>query len=102
MKRLIEKIVFSGLVTAWRLATWPTSRSPLLVKRHHRRRGAAAFLVRDHRRLAAFHHGDHRVRRSQVDSDNLAHVMIPPPILLGRVAQARNDRLAFSTAHYRM
>ncbi len=28
MKRLIEKIVFCGLVTAWRLATVPTSRSP--------------------------------------------------------------------------
>src|SRR5271168_5445616 len=25
-------MVFSGLVIAWRLATWPTSRSPLLVK----------------------------------------------------------------------
>ena len=32
MKRLIEKIVFSGLVTAWRFATVPTSRSPLSVK----------------------------------------------------------------------
>ena len=31
MKRLIEKIVFSGLVTACRLATCPTSRSPVLV-----------------------------------------------------------------------
>ena len=31
MKRLIEKMVFSGLVTACRLATWPTSRSPVLV-----------------------------------------------------------------------
>ena len=31
MKRLIEKTVFSGLVTACRLATWPTSRSPVLV-----------------------------------------------------------------------
>src|SRR4051795_8894835 len=31
MKRLIEKIVFSGLVIAWRLATCPTSRSPVLV-----------------------------------------------------------------------
>jgi hypothetical protein len=29
---LIEKMVFSGLVIAWRLATWPTSRSPLFVK----------------------------------------------------------------------
>src|SRR5277367_515874 len=32
MKRLTEKIVFFELVTAWRLAAWPTSRSPLLVK----------------------------------------------------------------------
>ena len=30
MKRLIEKTVFSGLVTACRLATWPTRRSPSL------------------------------------------------------------------------
>src|SRR5918999_66737 len=32
MKRLMLKMVFSGLVIAWRLATWPTSRSPLLAK----------------------------------------------------------------------
>ena len=31
MNRLIEKIVFSGLVTAWRFATWPTRRSPVLL-----------------------------------------------------------------------
>src|SRR6266567_3105419 len=31
MKRLMLKTVFSGFVTAWRLATWPTSRSPVLV-----------------------------------------------------------------------
>src|SRR6267154_3545951 len=31
MKRLIEYTVFSGFVTACRLATWPTSRSPVLV-----------------------------------------------------------------------
>src|SRR5687768_12187012 len=30
MKRLMLKMVFSGLVMACRLATWPTSRSPLL------------------------------------------------------------------------
>ena len=30
MNRLIEKMVFSGFVTAWRFATWPTSRSPPL------------------------------------------------------------------------
>src|SRR5208283_1962511 len=32
MKRLTEKTVFFELVTAWRLAAWPTRRSPLLVK----------------------------------------------------------------------
>jgi hypothetical protein len=31
MKRLIEKTVFCGLVTAWRLAGVPTSRWPSLV-----------------------------------------------------------------------
>src|ERR1700704_5064134 len=31
MNRSIEKTVFSGFVTAWRFATWPTSRSPVLV-----------------------------------------------------------------------
>ncbi len=31
MKRLIEKTVFLGLVTAWRLAGVPTSRWPSLV-----------------------------------------------------------------------
>src|SRR5947199_8187522 len=31
MKRLIENTVFCGLVTAWRFATWPTSRSPSFV-----------------------------------------------------------------------
>src|SRR5687767_3761665 len=32
MKRLIEKIVFWGFVIACRFATWPTRRSPSLVK----------------------------------------------------------------------
>ena len=32
MKRLIEKIVRSGFITAWRLATVPTRRSPESVK----------------------------------------------------------------------
>src|SRR5258708_40311106 len=31
MKRLMEKTVFSGFVTAWRFATWPTRRSPSFV-----------------------------------------------------------------------
>src|SRR5271154_5832431 len=32
MKRLTEKMVFVELVIAWRLAAWPTRRSPVLVK----------------------------------------------------------------------
>ena len=32
MKRLIEKTVLAALVTAWRLAAWPTRRSPFFVK----------------------------------------------------------------------
>jgi RNA polymerase sigma-70 factor, ECF subfamily len=32
ISRLIAKNVFSGLVTAWRFAAWPTSRSPDSVK----------------------------------------------------------------------
>jgi hypothetical protein len=32
MRRLIAKNVFSGLVTAWRLAGWPTRVSPSAVK----------------------------------------------------------------------
>ena len=32
MKRLIENTVLSGLVTLWRLATWPTRRSPSFAK----------------------------------------------------------------------
>ena len=32
MRRFTAKTVFFGLVRAWRLAIWPTSRSPLAVK----------------------------------------------------------------------
>src|SRR5438105_4219340 len=32
MNRLIEYTVFSGLTAAWRRASWPTRRSPVLVK----------------------------------------------------------------------
>ena len=32
ISRLMEEIVRSGLVMAWRLATWPTIRSPVLEK----------------------------------------------------------------------
>src|ERR1700733_1566248 len=37
------------------------------------RRSPSAFLVRDHDRLAALHHGDYRVGGPEVNSDYLAH-----------------------------
>ena len=72
MKRLIEKTVFSGFVTACRLATWPTSRSPFLEKATTE--GVVRLpsgLVRT-RRAVALHDRHHRVRRAQVDADDLA------------------------------
>ena len=69
MNRLIEKTVLLGLVTAWRLAAWPTSRSPLLVKATTDGVVRAALRVRDHDRLAAFHDRHARVRRAQVNSE---------------------------------
>ena len=73
MNRLIEKTVFSGLVTAWRRANRPTSRSPLRADRHHRRGQALAFRVRDDDRLATFDGGHHRVGRSEVDTNHSCH-----------------------------
>src|SRR6266852_347662 len=40
---------------------------------HYGRRRPRPLLVGDHHRLAALHHGHYRVRRSQVNSNNLAH-----------------------------
>ncbi len=79
MNRLIENTVFSGLVTAWRLATWPTSRSPSFANADDRRRDPRAFLVDDDRRLAAFHDGDDRVGRAEVDSNHFSWHLLSPP-----------------------
>ena len=38
----------------------------------NRRRGARAFLIHDDGRLAAFHNGDHRVGRAQIDSNHFS------------------------------
>jgi hypothetical protein len=34
-----------------------------------------AFLIRNYRRLAGFHHGDTRVRGAQIDANNLSHLL---------------------------
>ena len=80
MNRLIEKTVFSGLVTACRFATWPTSRSPSLVNADDGRRRPRALLIHDDGRLAAFHDRHDRVRRAQVDSDDFVWHFFHPPL----------------------
>jgi hypothetical protein len=53
-----------------------------LGKGHDGRGGAGALLVDDDRRLAAFHHGDDRVRRPQVDSNHFAWHLVSPLFLV--------------------
>ena len=79
MWRLTERIVRSGLVMAWRLATSPTSTSPFFAKATTDGVVRAAFGVGDDDGVAGLEHRDHRVRRSEVDTDSLRHSLAPVP-----------------------
>jgi hypothetical protein len=70
MKRLMEKMVFSGFVTCCRRAGEPLA---VLREPDDGRRRAPAFGVRDHYRLAALEDGHARVRRAEVDANRLCH-----------------------------
>ena len=74
MKRLMEKMVFSGI--GHRLALGDLADEPLarLGEGHDRRRQPAAFGVGDDDGLAAFHDGHDGVGGAQVDADDFAHV----------------------------
>ena len=78
MKRLIEKIVFCGFVTCWRLRRRADEPLAVLRERDDGRRRAPALGVRDDGRLAALEHGHARVGRAEVDSEYLCHSA--PPI----------------------
>jgi hypothetical protein len=72
MWRLIEEIVRSGLVTACRFASWPTSRSPVFVK------ATTEGVVRLPSAFAMtvglpFHHGDDGIGGAEVDADDFCH-----------------------------
>ena len=73
MWRLTERIVRSGLVIAWRLATSPTSTSPDLAKPTTdgvvRLPSALGMTVG----LASLEDADDRVRGAEVDADGLGH-----------------------------
>ena len=81
MKRLIEKTVFSGFVTACRLAGRAYEALATLRERDDRGGGARALGVLDHGGLAALEDGHARVGRAQIDTDRLAH----PKLLLYRL-----------------
>ena len=73
MKRLIEKTVFSGLVTAWRFATWPTSRSPVFANATTDGVSRPPSGIGDDDGLAPLHDRDDGVGGAQVDADDFAH-----------------------------
>ena len=73
MWRLTERMVRSGLVMAWRLATSPTRTSPDLEKPTTDGVVRAAFGVGDDGGLASLQHADDRVGGAEVDSDGLGH-----------------------------
>ena len=59
MWRFTERMVRSGLVMAWRLATSPTRTSPDFEKPDDRGRGAGALGIGDDGGLPAFQDGDY-------------------------------------------
>ncbi len=78
-------------MTAWRLAGWPTSCSPLVGEGDDRRRGARAFGILDDLRRGAFHHGDAGVGRAEVDTDDLSHYV---SLLFGRAVRTLEEASA--------
>ena len=74
MWRLTDRIVRSGFVMAWRLATSPTRISLFFEKPDDRRGRAAALGVRDDDGLAGLQDGDHGVRGAEVDPYCSCHV----------------------------
>ena len=74
----MAKRVFSGLVTAWRLAAWPTSRSPESVKATIEGVVRAPSAVLDHLGVLAFHDGDAGVGGAEIDTDDFTHVSFFP------------------------
>ena len=75
MNRLMEKMVFSGLVIACRLATWPTSRSPLFenptTEGVVRAPSSFGITLGSPPSITA----THGVGGSEINTDNLCHVL---------------------------
>ena len=67
-------MVFCGLVTAWRLAAWPTSALAAFGEGDDGGRGARAFGVFEDHGFAAFHDGHTGVGGAEIDAENFCHV----------------------------
>jgi hypothetical protein len=65
-----------GLVTAWRLAGWPTRRSPFFGEGDHGGGGARALGVLDDPGVLAFHDGDAGIGRAEVDADDFVTIQV--------------------------
>ena len=76
MWRLTERMVRSGLVIAWRLATSPTSTSPVLEKATTDGVVRAPFGVGDDGGLARLEHRDDGVGGAEIDADGLGHGLL--------------------------
>jgi hypothetical protein len=68
--------VFSGLVIAWRFATQTDQTFAGFREGDDRRRGAHSLRIRDDDGLSAFHDGDAGIGRPEIDTDDLAHVLL--------------------------
>ena len=73
MKRLTEKTVFCGFVTAWRLRRLTDKPLAGLRKCHHRWCRARTLGILQNNGLPALHHRHAGVRSAQINSQNLRH-----------------------------
>ena len=69
----MEEMVRSGLVMAWRFATWPTRRSPVLENATTDGVVRAPSALADNDGLAALHDSYAAVGCAKVDSDDFRH-----------------------------
>ncbi len=76
IRRFTAWNVFCGLVTAWRLAGWPTRISPSLVNATTEGVVRSPSLFSMTLGDAAFHDGHAGVGGAEVDSDDLGHVLV--------------------------
>ena len=92
MRRFVAYKVFVGFVTRLPLRRLPDQTLPLIRERHHRRRRSRALGVLNHARILTLHHRHTRVRRPEIDPDDVAALRVP-----ARKRRRRRSRVQPST-----